>query len=632
MADTFDPIAFELFKNALFSMTDDMALTIFRTTYSGVLKDNMDFSTGFADAGGKLVAQGLTLPGHLGSVPTALASVLRHFDDDMAPGDVFIMNDPFDGGMHLPDIFIFKPLYHEGERLGFACTCCHHSDVGGRVAGSNASDSTEIYAEGLRIAPMKLYEAGKLNKTIMTFIEKNVRLPVQVQGDLRAQLAACHIAEAQFADLVSKYGAALTKRLMAEVLDHAERLTRAELAKLPDGEWSFEDFIDDDGIDYGKPIRLFVTIRKSGDSMVVDWTGTNPQVKGAINNTLSFTKAASYCAVRSVLPQNIPSNEGVYRAIEVICPPGTIGNCVLPAACAARGLTGFRMVDCMFGALAMMLPDKVTAAGDGGNTGISFGGYDAHRKPFVYVDFTCGAWGGSPWADGLDGNSHMMANMASQSIEVTEAEMPLSIIAYEFVTDKAGAGKYRGGVPFRRDYRFLEHEGMLQVRSDRRDHRPFGLYGGSPGQPSENYLNPDTDSRLLPSKLKMTIRKGDVFRHVLAGGGGWGDPVERDPHAVLRDVRNEFLSAERARSDYGVVIDTATWRVDEGATERLRAEIRDARGWREAPKVQWHEPAAPKLAHVPEKWSPVFPTGHAPKQESGARSDSIQSGRAPAAE
>jgi N-methylhydantoinase B len=379
---------------------------------------------------------------------------------------------------------------------------------------------------------------------------------------------------------------------MAEVLDHAERLTRAELAKLPDGEWSFEDFIDDDGIDYGKPIRLFVTIRKTGDSMVVDWTGTNPQVKGAINNTLSFTKAASYCAVRSVLPQIIPSNEGVYRAIEVICPPGTIGNGVLPAACAARGLTGFRMVDCMFGALAMMLPDKVTAAGDGGNTGISIGGYDEARKPFVYVDFTCGAWGGSPWADGLDGNSHMMANMASQSIEVTEAEMPMAVIVYEFVTDKAGAGKLRGGVPFRRDYRFLEHEGMLQVRSDRRDHRPFGLYGGSPGQPSENYLNPDTDGKLLPSKLTMTIRKGDVFRHVLAGGGGWGDPLERDPQAVLRDVRNEYLSAARAKADYGVIVDTAAWRVDETATRKLRAEIAAARGWREVPKVQWREPAA----------------------------------------
>jgi N-methylhydantoinase B len=586
VSDDFDPITFELFKNALLSMTDDMALTIFRTTYSGVLKDNMDYSTGFADADGRLVAQGLTLPGHLGSVPTALQSIMRHFQDDMAEGDVFIMNDPFDGGMHLPDILIFKPLYHNGERLGFACTCCHHSDVGGRVAGSNASDSTEIYAEGLRIAPMKLYEAGKLNKTIMAFIEKNVRLPVQVQGDLRAQLAACHIAENQFADLVSKHGPAQTKKLMAEVLDHAERLTRAELAKLPDGEWSFEDFIDDDGIDYGKPIRLFVTIRKSGNSMVVDWTGTNPQVKGAINNTLSFTKAASYCAVRSVLPQNIPSNEGVYRAIEVICPPGTIGNGVLPAACAARGLTGFRMVDCMFGALAMMLPEKVPAAGDGGNTGISIGGYDEMRKPFVYVDFTCGAWGGSPWADGLDGNSHMMANMASQSIEVTEAEMPLMVTAYEFVTDKAGAGKHRGGVPFRRDYRFLEREGMLQVRSDRRDHRPFGLYGGNPGQPSENYLNPEVDGKLLPSKLTMIIRSGDVFRHVLAGGGGWGDPLERDSQAVLRDVRNEFLSAHRAKSEYGVIVDTKTWRVDETATKMMRAEIAASRGWREVPKVR----------------------------------------------
>src|SRR5262249_11701604 len=284
-------------------------------------------------------------------------------------------------------------------------------------------------------------------QTIMTFIEKNVRVPVQVFGDLRAQLAACHIAEKQFAEVVSKYGVPGTKHLMNEVLDHAERLTRAELAKLPDGEWSFEDFIDDDGTDYGKPIRLLVTIRKTGGSMTVDWTGTNPQVKGAINNTLSFTKAASYCAVRSVLPQGIPNNEGVFRAIEVICPPGTIGNGVLPAACAARGLTGFRMVDCMFRALAMMLPDRVKAAGDGGNPGISIGGYDGERKPFIYVDFTCGAWGARPWADGLDGNSHMMANMASQSIEVTEAELPIRLLAYEFVPDKAGAGKYRGGVP-----------------------------------------------------------------------------------------------------------------------------------------------------------------------------------------
>jgi N-methylhydantoinase B len=596
MALKTDPIAFELFKNAIFSIADEMALTVFRTTYSGVLKDNMDFSTGFADADGRLAAQGLTLPGHLGSVPTAMQSIMRHFKDDMAPGDVFIMNDPFDGGMHLPDIFIFKPLYHNGERLAFAATVCHHCDVGGRVAGSNASDSTEIYAEGLRIAPMKLYEAGKINKTIMTFIERNVRLPVQLFGDLRAQLAACHIAEQQFAELVKRFGAAETKHYMQETIDYAERLTRAALAELPDGEWSFEDWIDDDGVDYGKPIRLFVTIKKTGDKMLVDWTGTSPQVKGAINNTLSYTKAASYTGIRSVLPPGIPNNEGVFRAIEVICPPGTVGNGVLPAACAARGLTGFRMTDCMFGALAMMLPDKVKAAGDGGNTGVSIGGWSKERKPFIYVDFTCGAWGARPWADGLDGNSHMFANMASHSIEVTEAEHPIQLLAYEFVADKAGAGRFRGGVPFMRDYKLTEDEATLQVRSDRRTHRPFGLYGGSPGAPSSNTLNPDTAPRDLPSKLTMTIKKGDVFRHVLAGAGGWGDPLERDPSAVLRDVRNELLSPPRALADYGVVVDTTQWAVDTAATEAARARVRKERGWSTVPKVQRQEAITTKAA------------------------------------
>src|SRR5258705_3254924 len=228
-----DPIAFELFKNSIFSIADEMALTVFRTTYSGVLKDNMDYSTGFADAEGRLVAQGLTLPGHLGSVPTAMQSIMRHYRDDIREGDVFIMNDPFDGGMHLPDIFVFKPLFHRGQRLAFACTVCHHTDVGGRVAGSNASDSTEIYQEGLRIPPLKMYDAGRRNDTLFAFIEKNVRVPVKVFGDLRAQLAACHIAERQFLELVQRYGADMVQVYMQEVMAYAERLTRAAIRTLP---------------------------------------------------------------------------------------------------------------------------------------------------------------------------------------------------------------------------------------------------------------------------------------------------------------------------------------------------------------------------------------------------------------
>jgi N-methylhydantoinase B len=269
-----------------------MALTIARTAYSEVLKDNMDYSTALADGDGRLVAQGLTLPGHLGSIPTALEAVLQRFGGDMAPGDIFLMNDPFEGGMHLPDIFIFQPIFVDGQRFGFAATVCHHTDVGGRVPGSNASDSTEIYQEGLRIPPLKFYDRGQRNETLVRLIEKNVRVPVRVFGDLRAQLSACHIAERHFVDLVAQYGSAGVARHMAELIDYSERLTRAALRELPDGRFTFEDWIDDDGIDIGRPIRLFCAVTKEGERIAVDWTGSSPQVKGAINNTLSFTKAA----------------------------------------------------------------------------------------------------------------------------------------------------------------------------------------------------------------------------------------------------------------------------------------------------------------------------------------------------
>ncbi|MEC7204473.1 MAG: hydantoinase B/oxoprolinase family protein [Pseudomonadota bacterium] len=600
MADIKDPIAFELFKNSIFSIADEMALTICRTTYSGVLRDNMDFSTAFADADGRLVAQGLTLPAHLGSIPTALDVIVGRFGDTMQPDDMYIMNDPFDGGMHLPDIFIFKPIFWEGERVAFAATICHHADVGGRVPGSNASDSTEIYQEGLRIPPMKLYDRGELNQTLWMLIEKNVRVPVQVFGDLRAQLAACTIAERQFLELIERYGVTNVKIYMTEIINYAERLTRAAVKELPDGEYEFEDWIDDDGIDIDQPIRLFVKITKRGDSMLVDWTGSSDQVKGAINNTLSFTKAASYTGIRSILPDGIPNNEGVFRVIDVTAPPGTIANNVLPAACAARGLTGFRMVDCIFGALAKMLPDKVCAASDGGNSGVSIGGYDAERKPYIYVDFACGTWGGRPWGDGLQGNSNMFANMASQSVEVIEAEQPVEILAYELLPDRAGAGQYRGGAPYYRDYRFTEKEAVLQVRSDRARFRPYGLYGGMPGQPSANYLNPHGNNQKLTSKPTMMIQKGDVFRHELAGGGGWGDPLDRDPDHVLRDVRDELVSITSAESDYGVIINACSMTVDEKATSSLREEMRAKRASSKPSFVSWDDDGTEKALEAAE--------------------------------
>ncbi len=585
-----DPITAELFRNAVVAIGDEMALTIYRAAYSGVLKNNMDYSTAVCDGRGRLLAQGLSLPGHLCSIPIALQSCLRYFGDDIAEGDILCMNDPYDGGMHLPDIFVFRPIFAEGGADGaivaWAATICHHTDVGGRVAGSNASDSTEIYAEGLRIPPVKLHERGVPNSTLLRILDRNVRVPARVMGDLRAQLAACEIAARGVRDLLARHGAGGFAALSEETMNHSERLVRACLAELPDGEASFTDWIDDDQIDAGVPIKLVCTVRKRGDHMVMDWTGSSPQVKGAINNTWSYTAAASFTAAKCILRENMPNNDGVFRCIEVIAPPGTITNGVLPAACAARGLTGFRCADAAFGALAMLYPDRVFAASDGGNTGITIGGYDAERKPFIYVDFLSGAWGARPWADGLEGNTNMFANMASFSIEVIEAENPLEVLDYEMLPDTAGPGRFRGGVSLRRTWRMLEGEGMLQVRADRATHRPYGLWGGGPGAPSRNSLNPGPDEQKLHAKLTMTLRRGEVFRHELPGAGGWGCPLSRELDAVAKDLRDGLVTIAGAARDYGVVAAGDPPEIDVSASAALRARLRAERP--AAPDVAWH--------------------------------------------
>ncbi len=572
-----DPITAELFRNAVAAIGDEMVLTIYRTAYSGVLKNIMDYSAALCDAEGRLVAQGLSLPGHLCSIPVALKAALACFDGDIAEGDILVLNDPYEGGMHLPDIFLFRPIFSEGTVIAYAATICHHTDVGGRVPGSNASDSTEIFAEGLRIPPLKLYERGVPNRTLHRIIDKNVRLPGRVFGDLRSQLAACEIAARGMADLLARHGAAGVRALMHETMDYSERLTRHCLAELPDGEATFTDWIDDDQIDAGVPIPLVCTVRKRGDSMAFDWTGSAPQVKGAINNTWSYTAAASFTAAKSVLSVNMPNNDGVFRAISVIAPPGTIMNALPPAACAARGLTGFRATDCAFGALAKLYPDRVFAAGDGGNTGITVGGYDRDRKGFIYVDFLSGAWGARPWADGLEGNTTMFANMASFSVEVIEAENPLEVLDYGFVPDTGGAGRFRGGAAMRRTWRMLAEEGILQVRADRQTHRPYGLAGGGEGAAGRNLLNPDTPAEQgLHAKLTMTFRAGEVFRHQLPGGGGFGDPLARDPAAVAKDLRDGLVTVAGAARDYGVVAQGDPPQVDVAATAALRAARRGA--------------------------------------------------------
>ncbi len=567
-----DPIAFELIRNALAAVVDDMTLTVVRTSYSSNLKNSMDFSTGFLNASGELVVQGLCLPLHLGSLPDAMAAVLNKYEGHVCAEDVFILNDPFEGGSHLPDIYIFKPVFIGQELLGFVATIAHHSDVGGKVAGGNACDCTEIYQEGLRLPPLKLYEAGRRVDAIFQIIAKNVRVPHKVMGDLRAQLAACHIGERGLKKLAQTHGTDNLLFYVTALMDYSERLARAEIAAWNDGTYEFTDYIDDDGID-PNPVPIQVALTVDGDRLSADFSGTARQVKGGINAPLPFTKSAVYACVRSIMEAEIPTNSGFFRAIGVDAPAGSLVNPVLPAAVAARGLTGFRLANAIMGCLAQIAPQKVPACEVGGDTGISMGGYGPNGEAFVLLEFLFSGWGGRPHCDGIDGVASIVVNFSNNPVEVLETEYPLRIRRYGFVPDSGGPGQYRGGLAVVREYEFTGDEAVLQIRSDRRKHRPYGLAGGRPGTPSLNILNPDHEHRVLESKVLLNIHKGDVLRHILAGPGGYGDPRDRDPQLVAADVRNEKIGLPYAEREYGVVIDPRTLQVDQRETDRLRTRM-----------------------------------------------------------
>jgi N-methylhydantoinase B len=565
-----DPITLAVIKSALDSIVDEMAYTVIRTARSEIIKDVMDYSAALCDARGRMIAQAKTIAQHLGAIPDAMASVLAEFTGDLRPGDVVAMNDPYQGGMHIPDVFLFMPIFWDGLVEAFAVVIGHQTDMGGRVPGSNASDSTEIYQEGLRLPPIKLYESGQMSRSVRRIIEKNVRVPDRVLGDLGAQYAACKVGERELGRLYTRYGRDEVRRYTAELLDYAERLTRTEIARWPPGTYTFTDHLDSDGFsDEPVPLTVAITVHDDGH-LTCDWTGSSPQVKAALNSTLSFTKSCTYLSVRSVLRQDVPNNAGVFRCIDVVAPVGSILNPHLPGACAARALTGYRMLDVMLGALAQVLPDRVPAAGEGGNTVLSIGGQNADRRPFVIVDMITGAWGGRPDKDGMEAVTNPSQNMSNTPVEVLEAQHQIRIDEYGFVPDSCGAGRFRGGLGLRRRYTLLNDEATLQLRSDRMRFLPYGLEGGGPARGTRNVLNPDTEARVMPAKFAVVLKRGDVVLHEQPGGGGFGDPFTRDPERVAADARNEKITLEYARREHGVVLEPGTCKVDAAATRALR--------------------------------------------------------------
>jgi N-methylhydantoinase B len=572
MAVRIDPITFAVIKNGLDAIVDEMAYDVIRTARSEIVKDVMDYSAAICDTQGNMIAQAKTVALHLGAVPEAMGVVLEQYGDGLVPGDAVILNDPYQGGMHLPDIFMFMPIFDADANLqGFSVVICHHTDVGGRVPGSNASDSTEIFQEGLRIPALKLFEAGKPNETLFKLIEINVRLPDRVIGDLKAQFAACRTGARELGKMFDRYGSETASAYFAELLDYAERMTRAEIAAWPDGTYRFTDYIDDDGFN-DTPLPIAVAITVHGDSVTVDYEGSAPQVPAALNSTKSYTNSCTYLSVRCCLKGDIPNNAGVFRAITVNAPEASIVNPKIPAACAARALTGYRVVDAMFGALAQIVPDRVPAAGEGGNTVVCLGGYREDGAPFIIVDMICGAWGGRPDRDGIEAITNPSQNLSNTPVETMESQHPVRVEEYALVTDSCGAGKWRGGLGVARSYRLLAPEAGLQLRADRMKILPYGLAGGGPATGAINEITTADGKHVdLPSKINRRMAQGDLVRHVQPGGGGFGDPLARDPARVAHDVWNTKISAAYARKHHAVVVDPETGALDVDATTALRA-------------------------------------------------------------
>jgi N-methylhydantoinase B len=574
--DKIDPVKRELIKNALIGICDSMLVGIVRTARSTNIKNTMDFSAALCDTEGRLVAQGLAVPAHLGAIMPALAGCMEYFGADIHEGDILTSNDPYSGCSHLNDIFMFKPVFVGGSRIAFLCLILHHTDLGGRVPGGNASDSGEIFQEGLIVPPSKIVNRGEPNSTLLRIFAHNTRVRQRMMGDIYAQVAALQTAEKELVKLALAGGAENLRCYMAELIDYTERLTRARIAELPDGQVEFTDWNDDDGAG-GGPVKFHLMLAKRGEEFIVDFTGTSPQGRGALHTNYAFTASCTYAALRCVIDPDIPNNAGFYKPITVIAPEGTFVNVRYPAALGARGQGGYRIRSCVLGALAKLLPGRVPACAGGSEFAIVFAGYEgAERRPYLHLEFhNCTGQGGGPDRDGQDGGPYAIGNLANVPVELLEAENPVLVEAYAFIPDSAGAGKYRGSLGIVRQYRILAEESTVNLRSDRHLHACFGIFGGEAGAMSRSIVNPGTASEQhVPSKFVRTMHRGEVFRGEMAASGGYGDPYTRDPAAVVEDVRQEKVTLAHARSAYGVCIDPHSLTIDAAATKECRAEPR----------------------------------------------------------
>ena len=548
-----NPIDAELLRNHMASIADEMYVALMKSAYSTNIKERKDHSTALFDHTGRVVVQGESMPLHLASMLGLVEIILEKYGvDGIRDGDMFLSNDPYVGrGSHLPDVAIAAPVFSSGKLLMFVCNIAHHADIGGMAPGSMAGGMTEIYQEGLRIPPIKLFENHELKQDLMDMILLNVRVPEERIGDYNAQIASNQLGIRRCKALIEKWGGDTITEGCDAIIVAVKKRTRAGISGLPDGVYEFEDIVDDDGL-LRMDIRIRVRITVADDEIEFDFAGTDPQVEGNNNVTMAGLQASCLYCVKVLIDPECPQNHGMLDPITIKAPEGSVVNAVFPAASAARAQTAQRIVDCVLGAFADACPERIIAAGNGANTSAAFFGQSQTGKYYVYLETLGGGAGARAYKDGTDGVQVHMTNTSNLPIEALETEYPLMIERYEFVQDSGGSGKYRGGLGVRRDYRPIGHTMTFSGQGERFRNQPWGIFGGGAGAAGKFTLIHDNgeEKRLANKPAALKLDENAIISVVTAGAGGYGDPAERAEASLREDVESGKFSSDFMTRSY----------------------------------------------------------------------------------
>ena len=549
-----DPITVEVLRHKLDGIANEMETTLLRSSFSPIVKEGLDASASLFTLNGETLAQAIAVPIHLATLIPIVAKLREAFPPEtMAEGDIYILNDPYLGGTHLPDIALVMPVFHQGRPIAFSATMTHHQDVGGMSPGSVPTNATEVYQEGIRIPPLKLREGETFNETLVAMLRQNVRIPDTFMGDLNAQVAGCTVGARRLSELAETFGHNRLSVAFEDLLDRSEILTRQAIEAIPDGTYSYVDYLDNDGIELGKRIRIEVAVTVEGSSIRCDFDGTDDQVKGPFNCVPSGSQAAAYYAVRAITDPTIPTNGGCFRPVQLDLPAGSLVNPREPAPVNARTATIKRITGCILGALKQAMPERMPADSGGELLILMFGGERRDGSRYVTGELIAAGSGAGAKRDGVDVIETDATNCMNLPVEALEMDAPIRVHRTALRTDSGGAGTHRGGLGITREYEILEGEVAFTHRGERHFCAARGAAGGGDGAEAVSTIRrADGTEETVPSKLVSVLHPGDRLIVETAGGGGYGDAAGRDGAAVQADLDDGKISREAAAETYGL--------------------------------------------------------------------------------